>query len=64
MHERRDDDAKQEGAGAIAATVMALAVLVAIIVLFLLLKFNLFNGGKPANLPTTAPAPHTVVLPV
>ena len=62
MDEGQSDTAESTGAGALAATVMAVLVLVAIVALFLLLKFNLFHGGKPANLPTTAPAQHVPAL--
>jgi hypothetical protein len=62
MYDQHDHGAHATEPGVLAATAMALVVLIVIIVLFLLLKFNLFDGGKPANLPSTAPAPRTLVL--
>lgn len=62
MDEEQSGTSELNGVGALAATVTALLVLVAIVALFLLFKFNLFNGGKPGNLPTTAPARHSPVL--
>lgn len=42
--DRQIDDDAHEGMGRLAATIMALLVLVAIVVLFLVLKFQPFSG--------------------
>ena len=44
MLEGQKDDDAPEGTGRLAATIMALLVLVAIVVLFLVLKFQPFTG--------------------
>ena len=44
MREQQRDEAATEGVGAIAATVMAIVILIAIVVLFVVFKFNLFDG--------------------
>jgi hypothetical protein len=41
--------------GAVAAIAMALLVLVGVVVLFLLLKFNLFQGGSSNDVRTSSP---------
>ena len=45
-----------DGAGSTAALLVTLIVVVLIAVLFLLFKFNLFNGGTSVNVRTTLPA--------
>ena len=44
MREQQRDEAGTEGLGAIAATAMAIVILIAIVVLFVVFKFNLFDG--------------------
>ena len=48
------DDDPEVTPGAVAAIAMALLVLVGVVVLFLLLKFNLFQGGSSNDVRTSS----------
>jgi hypothetical protein len=50
------DGDQETGAGTIAALLTALVVIAAIVVLFVLLKFNLFNGGTLKHVNTSMAA--------
>ena len=46
---RYSDDALPEEGGGWVALAVALVLVLAIVVLFVLFKFNWFNGGSPSN---------------
>ena len=52
---RSTDELPTQEEGAIPAILLVLVVLAAVVALFLLLKFNLFNGGTSNNVRTTLP---------
>ena len=53
MKEQPGNEVPDQSPGSVAATVAALIVLAAVVVLFLLFKFNLFNGGSAPNVRST-----------
>jgi len=54
--EQRTRDGPSDDEGSLPAILATLVVLILIVGLFLLLKFNLFQGGTSVNVRTTAPA--------
>lgn len=55
MPDRASDHESEADQGGLPAILAAILVFVLIVVLFLLFKFNLFNGGHSVNVRTTAP---------
>ncbi len=56
------DEPGKDGRGDIAALVAVLIVLLLIVFLSLLFKFNVFNGGTSVPTRTTAPSRHFSVV--
>lgn len=52
---RSADDEPEVTPGAVAAMTMAVLVLAGVVLLFVLLKFNLFQGGSSNEVRTSAP---------
>jgi len=50
------DDEPEVTPGAVAAMAMAVLVLAGVVLLFVILKFNLFQGGSSNDLRTSSPA--------
>ena len=55
MAEQGTSDGPADDEGSLPAILATLVVLILIVGLFLLLKFNLFEGGTSVNVRTTAP---------